>query len=649
MDSPERIHIRAPLLIPALAFSAGITIFYLVQTLWVIVALCASAALAVVLFSIASRNDGRPFPTFMAVIFATLGALSAWVVAPATKESVRGSSLLEGNVTECKTTVNNVAMTVNVDKAIMADGSSTNVSNLNILLYTDGKAVSPGLRIRFPSRLEQPRLMPIFDAERFASAMRRKGILYSVRAEENEIIQTGKASGIRAAASRARDGIETRIWDSGLKSDTKAFLSAILTGERDLLDSDTRQSFADAGIAHILALSGLHLGIIAAMLAGLLMPLDLVINYKWRFVILILLLWGFTGLTGFAPATVRACVMATVFYFSLILERHHSRFNSISAAALAILAANPYDLFNPAFQLSMSCVAAILIFAPLLNPVRRHEHPVLHAFSKTAITSVIAAIGAWMITAYHFGRFSPFSLPLNMLVVPLMTPYLLLSVVYTAILFTGFDPVWLRKLLDWGYSALETASATAESSYIYFSPTAEAAILWSIGILLLAITLYSSLRGWLKFLPATVMLICSTITGIIIQTPREEGIIIAQTYGTTEINYRYGNREGTETYTRGATGFTAHNGNGIAVIQKPSYRLTDSEMLNAARSEIIILAGNFKGSIADIVNPERCSIIIFGPYLRNTTKNRLVKECANYGLRIHSLSSDGPLRLTTHK
>lgn len=340
--------------------------------------------------------------------------------------------------------------------------------------------------------------------------------------------------------------------------------------------------------------------------------------------------------------------MATVFYLELILERPHSRFNSLSAAALAILVIRPYDLFNPAFQLSISCVASIMIFTPLLNPLRQHEHPRLHSLAALTISSLIAAVGSCLITAYYFDRLTILSLLTNIIVIPLMAPLLVLSAVCLLSFVAGIDIIFLEKLQDMCYGCLQAVSQWGQHAGSEFSPPAEAAVLWSIGLLLLAVAAYSKRRGWIRFVPAYTALAGAVAMAVIVPRTKEEGVIISQSHGITEINYRYEDIEGSESYMRGASGFSAYDGKRYAIIQKPLYRLSGYEISQIRRCHIIILAGNCKGSIKDLITPSIKPTIILGPYLRQQTRDEISSEASSIGLSIHSLRDSGPLRLTRH-
>ncbi len=648
MEATKRIYTRSPLLIPTLAFVVGIIMFVVSSSVWIPLALAISSCMLCSYTVMSRKTHGLANICLFCMLFASLGGLDAWINSPVGKYAVQGAERLEGSVIESKTTVSGAAMTVDIDKALFPGKTSKTISGMRILLYTDGRAIRPGNLISLPSRLEEIGRLPFFDSQRYAESMRKNGILYSVRSSENEVSSHGEATGMVPAAARARDRVEATIWESRLAPSTKAFMEAIITGDRNMVDSNTKQSFADAGIAHLLALSGLHLGIIAAILAVILLPLNLVIHYKYRFIILIILLWTFTVFTGSGPATVRACVMATVFYFELILERPHSRFNSLSAAALAILVIRPYDLFNPAFQLSISCVASIMIFTPLLNPLRQHEHPRLHSLAALTISSLIAAVGSCLITAYYFDRLTILSLLTNIIVIPLMAPLLVLSAVCLLSFVAGIDIIFLEKLQDMCYGCLQAVSQWGQHAGSEFSPPAEAAVLWSIGLLLLAVAAYSKRRGWIRFVPAYTALAGAVAMAVIVPRTKEEGVIISQSHGITEINYRYEDIEGSESYMRGASGFSVHDGKRYAIIQKPLYRLSGYEISQIRRCHIIILAGNCKGSIKDLITPSIKPTIILGPYLRQQTRDEISSEASSIGLSIHSLRESGPLRLTRH-
>lgn len=135
---------------------------------------------------------------------------------------------------------------------------------------------------------------------RIAPMLKANGILYSGHVLSTRIERVGKSSSVPYFFSNIRENIESKIEKSHLAKATAVFINAILMGDKTGLDETTRLTFAGGGIAHLLALSGLHLGVIAGFLLIIGFPLKFTGNYKWGYVISLILLWTYVILTGMA-------------------------------------------------------------------------------------------------------------------------------------------------------------------------------------------------------------------------------------------------------------------------------------------------------------------------------------------------------------
>lgn len=646
MEESRQPYLKTPLALPVLFFTGGIILFQHFQSTAAIIAPLAVSLISLLIsFFHPTSNHGTLFYGGILMFFCSIGAISLSLHSPSGIDKLNETKAFEGTVMSSVMTTTGSRSIVDVSQAILHDGSLRKTNHLRVILHTDDTSLTPGTEVRFPARLFPISDIPVLDPDRYAARMRTQGIIWQSRVRSDEVIYLGNGSGIRAISLRCRDRIENIIQSSGLRPEAKAFINATLTGDRSLLTTSTRQEFANAGIAHILALSGLHLAIIASILAGILTPLDLVVHYKVRFIAVIILIWAFTLITGMTPPTLRACVMATVFYIDLLLERPHSRVNALCAAALVILVISPTTLFDPGFQLSVACVGTIILFAETLNPFRQHEHPRLHTAASAVVASSVAAAGSWMLTAHYFGKLSLLTLPSNLIVIPLLFPYILLVTIYTILLSIGLDVGPLRFLLDNGAEGLTLLARHTASSTINFSPGPEAPILWGAAVVLGAVAFHYKRRGRIKYIPAALCL-CGAITAaFIFRTDAEPAMIISTSQGTSQISYRHASGSGTDRFLRGATTVQPYGPVRFAIVQKKAELLPHEQINEITTADIIMLAGSFKGSISPLIIPGSQPLVIIGPHLRAGVRQSIMSEARTLGLRTHSLRDDGPLRL----
>lgn len=259
---------------------------------------------------------------------------------------------------------------------------------------------------------------------------------------------------------------------SGLAQADMAVLQAMLLGDRTLLTRDQKMQFRQAGVQHLLALSGLHLGILIAVLSFL--YLRRMRHSRWRWAVLLLTLmvmWGYGLLTGMPQSLLRAMLMTTFFYINMFAYREGNGGIILVNTLLIMLLLDPLALFDIGTQLSFAAVAALLWLYPVLQgilpyalfPVNRWGR-CLHGMWQMLMLSVTAWLGTMPLCLWYFGQFQPWQPLVSVLLVPLTTVLLylalfllLLSVCGLWILAKPFACVvgWVMQVENW---ALERAS-----------------------------------------------------------------------------------------------------------------------------------------------------------------------------------------------
>lgn len=195
-----------------------------------------------------------------------------------------------------------------------------------------------------------------------------------------------------------------------------SLLSAILLGERANLSQDIKDLFINTGTIHILAISGLHVGLIALILIALFRFLRL--RRKPTFILTILFLICYAALTGARPSVVRATVMAVIVLLGFLINREVKIYNSLGLAALLILIINPRYLFDAGFQLSFLSVISIVYFAPKIEKVFSAHNRFFLYLVRAFSVSLAAWIGIAPLTAYYFNIISPVAVLANLVVIP---------------------------------------------------------------------------------------------------------------------------------------------------------------------------------------------------------------------------------------
>ena len=219
-----------------------------------------------------------------------------------------------------------------------------------------------------------------------------------------------------------------RLESSGLSDDQYAIVAAMALGDKSALTHELKDTYSKTGASHILALSGLHLGIIYALLS------ILVVGRRWQMitqVAIILSIWAFVFLVGMSASVARSAVMLTVYALLALGHRRKMSVNTLAFTAIIMLLISPQALFDVGFQLSFMAVFCILLFVPLFYRPFSAEYLMTHRIVSwlwgMVAVSVAAQIGVAPLIAYYFGRFSCYFLLTNFIVIPAATAILYLS------------------------------------------------------------------------------------------------------------------------------------------------------------------------------------------------------------------------------
>ncbi len=225
---------------------------------------------------------------------------------------------------------------------------------------------------------------------------------------------------------------------------------ALLIGYKDNLDKTLVQSYTNTGVVHIIAISGLHLGLIYWLLLLLFKPLQKNKNLKWLNPILIISgLWLFSLLAGAQPSIVRSAVMFTCIVLGNSLVRKTSIFNSLALSAFLLLCFNPYWLWDVGFQLSYAAVLSIVIFMKPVYNWFYFKNKILDFFWKLNAVAIAAQILTLPVSIYHFHQFPNYFLLTNFIAVPLSSIILLGEIFLCAISFIPHLATLTGKLLSW--------------------------------------------------------------------------------------------------------------------------------------------------------------------------------------------------------
>ena len=326
-----------------------------------------------------------------------------------------------------------------------------------VMLYLEksnrAAVLQPGDEIIFTAQPEPFRNFGNPGEWDYAGYMRNRG--FSAR----DFLSTGEweLTGRRRAtpyllAQRCRMNVLNFYRSLGLEGETYAFIAAVTLGYKAYLSDDIKEAFRASGTAHLLAVSGLHTGIIYLILSLLLSPLGhRGKGFRIRQWVIILMLWCYAFVAGLSTSVVRAVIMLSLYCLGRLQQVRSFTANTLAAAAFLILIFQPNSLYDISFQMSFGAVFSILWFQPRIAALAKPRNKALTYLWNLVALSLSAQLGLFPLVLYNFGTFPTWFFLSNILMVPLMgiIIYSMIPLLFTGWLqasLSGF-PEWLPQLL----------------------------------------------------------------------------------------------------------------------------------------------------------------------------------------------------------
>ena len=271
-------------------------------------------------------------------------------------------------------------------------------------------------------------------------------------------------------AMRLRESLLSRIHSlRGMSAEERAVVAAMTLGDKSGLTVELKETYSVTGASHVLALSGLHLGIIYFILTLLFSRRRV---HAMGQAAVVVTIWGYVFMVGLPASAVRAATMFSLCSLVSMLNRDRMSLNTISFAAVVMLAANPLYLWDVGFQMSFMAVIGILVF---YNPIYRclsgrrvwGVRMFRRLWGLTSV-SVAAQLGVAPLIAYYFGRFSSYFLLTNIIAVPLTTIIIYFTFILFALTPLAFLQGWagevLLRLVSWLNGGLELIASLPGAS-----------------------------------------------------------------------------------------------------------------------------------------------------------------------------------------
>ena len=385
---------------------------------------------------------------------------------------------------------------------------------------------------------------------------------------------------------KARAATTNAIIDSGAGSDASAFLTAVIVGDDSYLQPDTDEAFRTSGLAHLLALSGLHVGIIIMFITVCLSWMrPSRYGYRIFYILIIAASFAYAAFAGMTPSVVRAACMVAVLCVSAIFQRRANVYNSLCVAIFLWLVINPLWLFAPGFQMSVCAVLGITIALRAVNAYR-----IRRTWVKKALRIFIVPMAAMAATAIpamaYFHTFPLYFLPANILAAIAIAPMMFCGVLLAIATMTGIGHGALAYACDRLYAFIEFSAKTfgGDSGVVHTYPS-----------MLTIFCCLAAVAAFFFFLyrPRSIMrisMLCCACIFIALSSSFDRSRVSIDAYilsGGTSTDMLLADADSVYLITD-ATGINAAN---IRTLRQQRYR--DMLLRRTTNAELVLLSGDF--------------------------------------------------------
>ncbi len=258
-----------------------------------------------------------------------------------------------------------------------------------------------------------------FDYQRYLS-WRNIYHQHYVRQNEAILISSDPPSAILDYSIKVRTGALTVLERYIAGDRERAIAQALVLGVTEDIDNDLSGAYAASGAMHVLAVSGLHVGILYMIIAFVLAPLKRIPGGKWIFMFSsVCLLWIYACVTGLSPSVLRAVTMFSFFALARPLNYRTNIFNTLASSAFCLLLYDPFLIASVGFQLSYMAVVGIVWLHPFLYQLWEPESRILDEIWKISCVSIAAQLVTTPVTLFYFHQFPNYFIVANLFVIPL--------------------------------------------------------------------------------------------------------------------------------------------------------------------------------------------------------------------------------------
>ncbi len=284
----------------------------------------------------------------------------------------------------------------------------------------------------------------------YSKYMKTLGVYYQIRNSKNEVLQ--KERGIptlRGKAEKVRNYILEKLKKSSLTPAELSIIQALVLGQKKDISKQMYREYAAAGAIHILAVSGLHVGIVYFIFLFIFSPLKRLPKGAILLSLLIVIsLWCYAFITGLSPSVIRAVTMFSFFAFAKVIHRQTNSINTLFLSYFTLLLLNPMWLFQVGFQLSYLAVFFILWILPTFNKLYYPKNRIIKKLWGIITVTIAAQLGIIPLSLYYFHQFPGLFFITNIVVLPFLSILLGGGILIIVLAVFNVLPVWLTLIYN---------------------------------------------------------------------------------------------------------------------------------------------------------------------------------------------------------
>jgi competence protein ComEC len=378
----------------------------------------------------------------------------------------------------------------------------------------------------------------------YRSYMASMGVYHQMKIDKGSLLfrAPGKST-LTGRAFSVQSYLGESLQSSVLGSKELGILQAIVLGQRNELDPEVYQNYKDAGASHILAVSGLHIGILLLILQALLKPLNAFrFGKEISMLLCLLFLWAYAYITGLSPSVVRAVTTFSFIAYAMYLNRPTANINILALSMFCILLVQPLFLFQPGFQLSYAAILAIGWIYPILLRQWQPKYRLAKRLWRLLALSIAAQAGVFPLCLYYFHQFPALFFLSGLIIVPflgILLGYGILVVLLASLnalpdlLAMGYDQ--LLKIMN---AAVELIAKQEQFIYKGLSVDITTLVLLYLLVILTVLQLRKRRFGTIVYIGIIVMVIQGWTFFRIYNHHKTEEVIIVHQMGNTGILFQ---------------------------------------------------------------------------------------------------------------